>query len=54
MQNTITNKILMMILMGFCAACLLYVYRHIINQAIHESGDGWKDMYKDAPAKKVR
>ena len=54
MQNTFTHKLLMTIIAGFVAACLLWGLRHIVNQAIYESNEGWKDMYISTPKSKPR
>ncbi len=44
MSSTFTQKFLMMIAAGFVAACLLWVFRHIIEQALWETSDaGWKE-----------
>ena len=43
MSSTFTHKLLLMILAGFAAACLFWVFRHIVQQALFESSDaGWK------------
>ena len=43
MGTTFTHKLLMMIMAGFVAACLLWGFRHIIQQALYETSDaGWK------------
>jgi hypothetical protein len=43
MSTTFTHKLLMMIAAGFVAACLLWMFRHIIQQALLETSDaGWK------------
>lgn len=43
MSNTFTHKLLMMIAMGFAAACILWVFRHFVEQALWETSDaGWK------------
>jgi hypothetical protein len=54
MQNTFTHKLLLTIAAGFVAACLLWVLRHFVEQAFYESNEGWRDMYRSTPAKKVR
>jgi hypothetical protein len=54
LQGTFTQKLLMAIIAGFAAACLLWVMRHIVERAFYESNEGWKDMYKATPARKVR
>lgn len=51
LQSTFTQKFLMMILLGFFAACLIYFYRHIVQQAFYESNEGWKkSLYDSTPA----
>jgi hypothetical protein len=42
MQNTFTHKLLMTAMAGFAGACLLYAFRHIVQQAFYESNEGWK------------
>ena len=42
LQSTFTQKLIMALISGFAAACLLYVFRHIVQQAFWESGEGWK------------
>ena len=43
MASTFTHKLILMILAGFVAACLLWMFRHIIQQALWETSDaGWK------------
>ena len=43
MASTFTHKLLLMIAAGFVAACLLWMFRHIIQQALWETSDaGWK------------
>lgn len=54
LQGTFTQKLLLVIIAGFAAACLLWVMRHIVERAFYESNEGWKDMYKSTPARKVR
>ena len=51
-HNSFTQKVLMMIFAGFAAACLLYAYRHIVQQAFYESNEGWKEsLYHGRPAR---
>ncbi len=45
MQNTFTHKLLMALIAGFAAACLLWAFRHIVNQAFYESNEGWREMF---------
>jgi hypothetical protein len=40
--NTFTHKFLMTLFSGFAAACLLFLFRHIVQQAFYESNEGWK------------
>lgn len=54
LQNTFAQKVVMTIAAGFAAACLLWVFRHIVDQAFYESNEGWKDMFRSTPAKRVR
>ena len=43
MSSTFTHKFLLMIMAGFVAACLLWMFRHVIQQALWETSDaGWK------------
>ena len=43
MSSTFSHKFLMMVLAGFAAACLFWVFRHIVQEALWESSDaGWK------------
>jgi len=44
--STFTHKLLMAIFSGFAAACLLFLFRHIVQQAFYESGEGWKASMK--------
>ena len=53
MYNTFTHKLLTTIAAGFAAACLFWVFRHFVEQSFYESNEGWKDMYKNAPARRV-
>jgi hypothetical protein len=50
MQSTFTHKLLMNILAGFGAACIFWVFRHVVQEAFYESGDGWKDSLHGATA----
>ena len=43
MQSTFTHKVLMCMFAGFGAACMFWVFRHFVQEAIYESGAGWKD-----------
>jgi len=56
LQQTFTQKFLLMIVSGFVAACLLWGLRHIVRQAFWETGEGWKEsLYeKPKPAQKPR
>ena len=43
MSSTFTHKFLLMIMAGFAAACLFWVFRHIVQEALWETSDaGWK------------
>ena len=53
MQSTFTHKFIMMILAGFAAACLLWGFRHIIQESFYESSnEGWKDSLHGSTAEK--
>ena len=44
MSSTFSQKFLLMMMAGFVAACLLWGFRHIIQQALWETSDaGWKE-----------
>jgi len=42
MQHTFLQKFLLTILAGFGAACLFFMFRHFVQEAFWESGEGWK------------
>lgn len=55
LQQTFFQKLMLMIIAGFAAACLLWVFRHIVQRAFWESGEGWKESLYGTPApKRVR
>jgi len=54
LQQTFTQKVLLTIMSGFAAACLLWMFRHFVERAFYESNEGWRDMYKSTPAHKAR
>jgi hypothetical protein len=56
MQNTFTHKLIMTGFAGFAAACLLFAYRHIVQQAFYESNEGWKNsLYEHStPPPRIR
>jgi hypothetical protein len=43
MANSFTQRFLMTMMAGFAAACMLFFYRHVVAQAIWETGVGWRD-----------
>lgn len=56
-QQTFMQKVLSVIISGFLAACLLWVLRHFVEQALWESGEGWNQMYQSnqsTPGRRVR
>jgi hypothetical protein len=53
MHNSFTQRFLLMVFAGFCAACLLAFYKNVIETSFRESGDGWREMYV-TPAPKGR
>ena len=50
MFDAFIRKLTMVILAGLVAASLLWGFKHIVNQALWESGDGWREIYKATPA----
>jgi hypothetical protein len=52
MSHTFSHKLLLMIAAGFAAACLFWVFRHFVEQALWETSDaGWKESlnHKSTP-----
>lgn len=44
MGHSFLQKLMLMIVAGFAAAVLLYLFRHVVNQALWESSDeGWRE-----------
>ncbi len=39
---------------GFAAACLLWMFRHFVQQAFWESGEGWKESMKGKTSEQAR
>ena len=54
MQNTFTHKVLMCMLAGFGAASMFWVFRHFVQEAIWESGEGWKESLHGGTAEHHR
>ena len=50
MGNSFLQKFMLMIAAGFVAACMIYLFRHIVQQAIWESGEGWQESLHQKPA----
>lgn len=47
MNQTFTQKFFFTVSMGFVAACLFWVYQHIVARAIYETSDeGYRDSLK--------
>jgi hypothetical protein len=46
MQDSFLRKLISTVMMGFAAACLLWVFRNVVAQALYETGPGWRDMFK--------
>jgi len=43
----------MMVAAGFAAACLLWAFRHIVQEAFYEtSNEGWRDSLKGSTVEK--
>jgi hypothetical protein len=52
-QSTFTHKLFMMVLAGFAAACLLWGFRHFVQEALYEtSNEGWRDSLHGSTAEK--
>lgn len=52
MGNEFTHKLIMTIFAGFAAACLLWFFRHIVQRSLHETGEGWSEMFEKKPARR--
>lgn len=49
LESTFTHKLIMTVITGFAAACMLYLFRHVVQQAFWESNEGWKkSLYERA------
>ena len=47
LEGTFTQKLLLMIFVGFFAACGLWGFRHIIQEAFYETSNaGWRDSLR--------
>jgi hypothetical protein len=53
MQSTFTHKLLMCMVSGFAAAAMLWVFRHFVQQAFWESGEGWKESLSASTAERA-
>jgi hypothetical protein len=52
-DQTFTQKFLLMVAAGFAAACLLWAFRHFVQEAFHEtSNEGWRDSFQGSTAEK--
>ena len=50
MSHTFLQKLMLMIIAGFLAAGVLYVYRHVVHQAIWETSDeGYRESLRNKP-----
>jgi hypothetical protein len=55
LQQTFFQKLMLMILSGFAAACLLWGLRNIVGRAFWETGEGWKEsLYGEKPGQRSR
>jgi hypothetical protein len=53
MGHTFLQKLMLMIVAGFAAASMLYIYRHVVHQALWESSDaGWKESLRPKATQK--
>lgn len=54
MHNTFSHKLLMCVFAGFGAACMFWVFRHVVQEAFFESGEGWKESLHGSTAEQRR
>lgn len=54
MANSFLQKLVTIIFAGFAAACLLWFFRHIVQRGLHETGEGWSEMFEKQPAKNTK
>lgn len=45
MQDSFLRKLISTVMLGFAAACMLWAFRHVVVQALYETGPGWRDMF---------
>ena len=46
------QKLILTVVAGFAAACLVWVFRHIVQRSLHETGKGWREGWEQsAPAR---
>ena len=50
MGNSFLQKFMLMVVAGLVAAGMIYLFRHIVQQAIWESGEGWQETLHKRPA----
>ena len=50
MSNSFAQKFMLMVFAGMVAAGVLYIFRHVVQQAMWETGDGWYESMKKTPA----
>lgn len=43
LQHTFSQRLVITIVAGFAAACLFWVFRHVVSQSLWEMGSGWKE-----------
>lgn len=51
MGNTFLQKLMLTIAIGFVAAGMVYLFRHVVEQAFWESGEGWQESLHKKPAR---
>jgi zinc transporter ZupT len=55
MRDSFTHKLIMTVLAAFVAAGMMYLYRHVVVSAIHETSDeGWRQMDAERAAAKAK
>jgi hypothetical protein len=54
LQQTFFQKFFLMIFAGFVAAGMFWVFRHVVQRAVFETGEGWREMYVTPTPQRTR
>jgi hypothetical protein len=54
LQQTFFQKFFLMIFAGLIAAGIFWVFRHVVQRAAYESGEGWREMYVTPTPQRTR